>query len=135
MVEGEVGTDAAIGKISITEDGVINPILEEAFSFNQTQQADDQQIFSMATTVYDSLGIEHTVNFTFEKVPGLNEWIWDATLEYVLDFDIPQVGEIRRLYGTVESPTLQVIVGYRTSREPMLKTFTREHITVQGWYD
>jgi flagellar hook protein FlgE len=35
----------------------------------------------MATTTYDSLGGEHTVNFEFEKVPGQNEWIWNAAME------------------------------------------------------
>lgn len=81
IVRGEVGTATAIGDISVTEDGVLNSVLEEAFGFSTTQQASDQKNFSMATTVYDSLGGEHSVSFNFEKVPGQNEWIWNADLE------------------------------------------------------
>lgn len=81
VVRGEVGTDAAIGDIFVSEDGRINSVLENAFSFAQTQQAEDKKTFSMATIVYDSLGGEHTVNFSFEKVAGANEWIWTAGME------------------------------------------------------
>ena len=35
----------------------------------------------MATVVYDSLGGEHSVNFSFEKIAGENEWIWTAAME------------------------------------------------------
>ncbi len=80
-VRGEVGTSTAIGDISISEDGAINSALEKAFAFTQTQQAADQKTFSMATTVFDSLGGEHTISFSFEKVPGANEWIWEAEME------------------------------------------------------
>ncbi len=81
VVRGEVGTAVAIGDISIAQEGQINSVLENAFGFRQTQQASDQKTFSMATTVYDSLGGEHTVNFSFEKVAGENEWIWTANME------------------------------------------------------
>ncbi len=81
VVRGEVGTAAAIGDISVGEDGSMNTVLENAFSFTQTQQAEDQKTYSMSTTVYDSLGREHTVSFNFEKVPGQNEWIWQADME------------------------------------------------------
>jgi flagellar hook protein FlgE len=81
IVTGEVGTDAAISGISVRETGVSNPVLEGAFSFTQTQAATDTQVFSLATTVYDSLGAEHTVAFSFEKIPGQNEWIWTASME------------------------------------------------------
>jgi len=81
IVRGEVGTETAIGDISVSEDGAINTTLENAFAFTQTQQASDQKNFSMATTVYDSLGGQHSVSFEFEKVPGENEWIWQAGME------------------------------------------------------
>jgi flagellar hook protein FlgE len=81
IVTGEVGTAGAIGKISLEEVGVENTTLQEAFAYNEIQEAADQQTFSMSTTVYDSLGGEHTVSFTFEKVPGVNEWIWSAGME------------------------------------------------------
>ncbi len=53
----------------------------EAFGFVPTQQASDQQIFSASTTAYDSLGRQHTITFRFEKIAGLNEWIWEAEME------------------------------------------------------
>ncbi len=81
IVRGEVGTSAAIADISFSEEGQLNSVLESAFSFTETQQAEDKKTFSMATVVYDSLGGEHTVNFHFEKIAGENEWIWDASLE------------------------------------------------------
>ncbi len=81
VVRGEVGTDAAIGDISVSQAGAVNTVLAGAFRFTETQQAADQKTFSMATTIYDSLGNQHTVNFEFSKVPGRNEWIWQATME------------------------------------------------------
>ncbi|MBE0565623.1 MAG: flagellar hook-basal body complex protein [Krumholzibacteria bacterium] len=81
VITGEVGTAAAISEMTLAEDGRINTTLESAFSFAQTQQATDQKAFTVSTTVYDSLGGEHTVSFNFEKVAGMNEWIWQAELE------------------------------------------------------
>ncbi len=81
LVTGEVGTDFALSGLSVRETGISNPVLEGAFSFTQTQAATDAQVFSLATTVYDSLGAEHTVAFSFEKIPDQNEWIWTATME------------------------------------------------------
>ncbi len=80
-VAGEVGTDFSLSGISVRETGVSNPVLENAFSFTQVQAATDAQLFSLATTVYDSLGGEHTVAFEFEKIPGQNEWTWSASME------------------------------------------------------
>jgi len=81
VIEGEAGLDSALGAISITEQDQTNTSVETAFNFRQTQQARDQASYSTSTTVYDSLGGQHTVNFAFEKVPGLNEWIWTADVE------------------------------------------------------
>jgi flagellar hook protein FlgE len=81
VVRGEVGTASALGEIAITEQDHDNSVLEAAFNFRQIQQARDQQTFSVATTLYDSLGGEHTVTFSFEKVAGLNEWIWTASCD------------------------------------------------------
>jgi flagellar hook protein FlgE len=79
VVRGEAGIAAAIGRISIEEVGTDNTL--QALSFSPTQQAADQQTFSVSTTVYDSLGGEHTIGFSFQKVPGENEWIWQAEME------------------------------------------------------
>ncbi|HOX26434.1 MAG TPA: flagellar hook-basal body complex protein [Candidatus Krumholzibacteria bacterium] len=81
VVQGEVGLASAIGMISIAELNTDNNTVTGAFGFNTSQQARDQQTFSVSTTVYDSLGGEHTVTFQFEKVPGENEWIWEAEIE------------------------------------------------------
>ncbi len=80
-VAGEVGTDFSLSGISVRETGVSNPVLENAFSFSQVQAATDAEVFSLATTVYDSLGGEHTVAFDFAKIPGRNEWTWTAGME------------------------------------------------------
>jgi flagellar hook protein FlgE len=80
-VRGEVGTAAAIGNVSVAQVGAVNSRLADAFKFGSTQEAEDQKTFSMATTVFDSLGGQHTASFEFEKVPGQNEWMWTATME------------------------------------------------------
>ncbi len=81
LLTGETGSDFAISGISIRETGVSNPVLEAAFGFAQVRAATDPQEFSLATTVYDSLGVAHNVSFAFEKVPGMNEWTWTASME------------------------------------------------------
>jgi len=81
VVTSEVGTASSITTISIAEVGVDNTTVAAALGFSTTQQARDQQTYSVSTTVYDSLGGEHTVNFSFIKVPGMNEWIWEAEME------------------------------------------------------
>ncbi len=84
VVTGELGTASALGDVSITEvraDGTDNMAIQAAFGFVPTQTARDQQTYSVATTAYDSLGQAHTISFTFEKVAGLNEWLWTAELE------------------------------------------------------
>jgi len=84
VLRGEVGTSNALGDVTVTEllpPGQSNNVIEASFSFIQTQAARDEQSFSVATTVYDSLGGAHTINFTFQKVSGLNEWIWQAEME------------------------------------------------------
>ncbi|MBU8869863.1 MAG: flagellar hook-basal body complex protein [Gemmatimonadales bacterium] len=81
VVSGEVGVDNAIGDISMSEDGTTNSVLGDLFRGTETQQAVDQKSYSMATTIYDSLGGEHTISFEFQKVAGMNEWTWTADVE------------------------------------------------------
>ncbi len=81
VVRGEVGTASAVGMISIEEMNTNNNTVSSAFFFNTLQQARDQRTYAVSTTVYDSLGGRHTVTFDFQKVPGQNEWIWQAILE------------------------------------------------------
>jgi flagellar hook protein FlgE len=79
VVEGEVGTASSIGRISIAELDTDNSLAP--LNFSTTQQARDQQTYNVSTLVYDSLGGEHTVTFEFQKVPGENEWIWEASMD------------------------------------------------------
>jgi len=84
VVRGDVGTTNAIGDITIREvlgPGASNDIIESSFHFLETQEARDEQSFSVATTVFDSLGTGHTIHFVFQKESGLNEWIWRAEME------------------------------------------------------
>jgi len=78
---GEIGTENSLGQVAIREVGEVNPTLETSFDFIQVQQADDGQEFTMASTVYDSLGDTHNVQFTFTKQVGLNQWNWVAQME------------------------------------------------------
>ncbi len=79
VVQGEVGTASAIGRISLDELNTDNSL--QAMTFGSTQEARDQRSFQVSTLVYDSLGGEHTITFEFQKVPGENEWIWEADME------------------------------------------------------
>jgi flagellar hook protein FlgE len=79
VVQGEVGTAAAIGSIRLGELDSDNDL--GALSFTSTQAARDQRTFQVSTLVYDSLGGEHTITFDFQKVPDQNEWIWEAEME------------------------------------------------------
>ncbi|MFH1844467.1 MAG: flagellar hook-basal body complex protein [bacterium] len=84
VVRGDVGTTNAIGDITIREvlgPGASNDVMESSFHFLETQEARDEQSFSVATTVFDSLGTGHTIHFVFQKESGLNEWIWRAEME------------------------------------------------------
>jgi flagellar hook-basal body protein len=78
VVTGEVGTANALGDIQISELGVENQNIDDVFAFNQTQQARDRRDFTVATTIYDSLGGEHIINFRFQKIAGENTWVWEA---------------------------------------------------------
>ena len=80
-LNGEVGTDNALGQVDIREVGEVNPTLETSFGFDEVQAADDGQSFTASSTVYDSLGDVHHVQFTFTKVIGSNEWNWTAEPE------------------------------------------------------
>ena len=80
-LDGEVGTEYALGQIDIREVGEVNPLFETSFNFAQIQEADDGEVFTASSTVYDSLGDVHNVLFTFTKVVGRNEWNWVAEFE------------------------------------------------------
>ena len=79
VLRGEVGTASAIGRINISE--LNSDTNLAALSFSSSQEARDQGTFRVSTLVYDSLGGEHTISFEFQKVPGQNEWIWEAEME------------------------------------------------------
>lgn len=81
VIQGELGTENALGQVDIREVGEVNPVLETSFDFVETQEAGDGGEFTMASTVYDSLGNTHNVRFTFTKRVGMNEWNWTAEME------------------------------------------------------
>jgi len=81
VLSGEPGLDYAISNIGVLEQGIENEALSTAFDFTPTQNAADQQTFTMSTVTYDSLGFEHTMSFEFEKEPGLNSWRWNASMD------------------------------------------------------
>ncbi len=81
VMSGELGTENALGQVTIREVGEVNPTLETSFGFTEVQEADDGQSFTLSSTVYDSLGNTHNVRFTFQKRVDLNEWTWTAEME------------------------------------------------------
>ncbi|MBU1072836.1 flagellar hook-basal body complex protein, partial [bacterium] len=81
VMRGETGTENALGQLDIREVGEVNPVFETSFNFAQIQEASDGQDFTASAVAYDSLGDVHTVQFTFTKVVGSNEWNWVAELE------------------------------------------------------
>ena len=81
VLSGEPGLDYALSNIGVVEQGVENEALNSTFGFTATQNATDQQTFTMSTVTYDSLGYEHTMSFQFEKEPGLNTWRWTASMD------------------------------------------------------
>lgn len=81
QIVGDNGTAYELGDVDVREVGETNSALSTAFTWTQSQQARDESDFSVATTVYDSLGGTHTLRFTFSKLPGLNEWTWQAEPE------------------------------------------------------
>jgi len=81
VIQGELGTENALGQVDIREVGEVNPVLETSFDFVETQAAADGGEFTMVSTVYDSLGNTHNVRFTFTKRVGQNEWNWTAEME------------------------------------------------------
>jgi len=81
VMNGEMGTENALGQVDIRETGEVNPVFETSFNFAQIQEANDGESFTASSAAYDSLGEVHNVFFTFTKVVGRNEWNWVAELE------------------------------------------------------
>ena len=81
ILTGEPGTENAISNITVAQQGIENEALAAGFDFDPTQDAVDKKTFSMATVTYDSLGTQHNINFEFEKEPGLNQWVWTASMD------------------------------------------------------
>ena len=71
MVTGEVGTAAAISEITLGRGRAAStPPWRAPSASRRPSRPRDQKTFTVATTVYDSLGGEHTISFNFEKVAG-----------------------------------------------------------------
>ena len=78
VMEGETGTDNALGQVDIREVGEVNPIIETSFNFSEIQEADDGDVFTVSSAIYDSLGEVHNIQINFTKIVGRNEWSWVA---------------------------------------------------------
>ncbi len=116
VLQGETGTDNALGQVDIREVGEVNPTLETSFDFTQIQQADDGQQFTLSTAVYDSLGDVHNILFRFTKVVGRNEWVWTAEMEG--DEVIVEGGS-----GTVTFSDTGEVISFRYSDDSGALTF------------
>jgi flagellar hook protein FlgE len=125
IIRGDIGTENALGQVDIREVGEVNPTLETSFDFVQTQQADDGQEFTMASTVYDSLGNTHNVRFNFTKRVGLNEWAWTAEMEG--NEVITEGGN-----GTVSFTENGEVIAFRYADDAGQMSFTPQATGAQG---
>ena len=125
VIQGELGTENALGQVDIREVGEVNPILETSFDFVETQEAADGGEYTMVSTVYDSLGNTHNVRFTFTKRVGLNEWNWTAEMEG--NEVITQGGS-----GTVSFNEAGEILAFRYADDAGQLSFTPQAAGAQG---
>jgi flagellar hook protein FlgE len=80
-VGGQIDTSAAIAPIQIKKGQTVpgSATTEMSILANLDAQADDNDTFSSAIAVYDSLGVSHQVTLTFTKT-GPGAWSWAATV-------------------------------------------------------
>ncbi len=85
VVTGAKGKTNEITNVSITAKdtgGTVDRLVFNTLNvFTPTQTARDAGVHTATIPVYDSLGGTHTVNLTFTKVDGKNEWTWAASVD------------------------------------------------------
>lgn len=80
-VAGEIDTSAAITPIQIRKGQTVpgSATTEMSILANLDAKADDNDTFSSAVAVYDTLGVSHAVTLTFTKTAA-GAWSWSATV-------------------------------------------------------
>jgi flagellar hook protein FlgE len=78
---GVVNANTTVTPITIQGCRTLPPRATEALGItaNLDSQAETDSTFSTAVQIFDSLGVAHTVTFTFTKT-GTTSWTWDATI-------------------------------------------------------
>ncbi len=80
----QMGTSAEIKSLNLSAsdvDGVTRGTFSAAVAFSDIEVARDAGTFMEETTVYDALGFDHAIKFTFTRVEGLNEFTWEAEVD------------------------------------------------------
>jgi flagellar hook protein FlgE len=78
IIYGDNGESASISDIDIDVPGLSDVTFSSAFDWNTIQSARDPQSWRTTATVFDSLGREMNVGFTFTKRSDSNLWDWTA---------------------------------------------------------
>ncbi len=80
----QMGTSAEIQTLALSatdSDGVARGTFSAALAFSDIEIARDAGQFYEELTVYDALGYAHNIKFTFTRVEGLNEFVWEAQVD------------------------------------------------------
>jgi len=80
----QMGTSVGIESLNLSATdpaGEPRSDFSAALAFSELQAARDAGQFVEETTVYDALGFAHTVEFTFTRVQGVNEFTWEAEVD------------------------------------------------------
>ncbi len=80
----QMGTSAEIQTLALSatdSEGVARGTFSAALAFSDIETARDAGEFYEELTVYDALGYAHNIKFTFTRVEGLNEFIWEAEVD------------------------------------------------------
>jgi len=77
----DAGETAEIGALQLgvaDDSGAARPASETALRFNEVQSARDAGAFVTEASVCDALGNVHRLRFAFTRLPGTNEFQWQA---------------------------------------------------------
>ncbi len=76
IVNGDPGLASAISDISVTMPGLVDMTFPTSFGWSPLQFARDPKSWRTTATVFDSLGRDFRIGFTFTKRTGTNLWDW-----------------------------------------------------------
>ncbi len=80
----QLGTGAEIATLTLSATDAneqARGTFSAALAFSDISDARDAGQFYEEITVYDALGFAHNVKFTFTRLEGLNEFIWEAEVD------------------------------------------------------